>query len=393
MAAAAAIFLATELLPVSGFWIELLRRSSEAALVGGLADWFAITALFRRPLGLPIPHTAILPQNKERIGEALGRFVTAHFFSPDLIKERLGTIDPAGRGADWLSRPGNGERVAERVTALLPGVLRSMDDQKIREFLLSILHERLERTDLANTSAVLLQVLMEGRQHHRVYDGLVDLARELLLRNRRSVDKLVAGGSKWWVPRLVDRRIARAIVRESVQKLQDIRQPNHRARWHFERALAGTVDRLKASKETRERVEAFKQRLLANPELQAHLLETWDELHALLLKDAQSDDSRLRQAIAHGLRSVADAVRRDDMLRRQTNRRIRTFIIVNVTPWQEEIGNFISEVVRSWDTGTMSNRVELAVGRDLQFIRMSGTLVGAVVGCLLFLLVSLVELI
>lgn len=392
LAVVAAIFLVAEILPGEGFWIELLRHGSEAALVGGLADWFAVTALFRRPLGLPIPHTAILPNNKDRIGDAIGGFISGHFFQPELIKERLATIDPAGRSAAWLVRADNAELVADRIVGLVPGVLGSTDDEEVRRSLVGILRERLERTDLADTMASGLEIVMEGRHHQRLFTDLVDLAGFLLVRHEDDVRAMVADRRGWWLPGFIDRRLARLLIDEAVLALKDLREPDPKLRWHVDETLVRTVDRLRASESTRAGVERFKQRLLANPRVEAHLSAAWDELRALLMSDVEAEDSRLRRAVAQGLRSLADSIAQDDALRRQTNRRIRTFVIVNVTPWQGEIGNFISEVVRSWDAATVTQRLEQTVGRDLQFIRVSGTVVGAVVGCLLYLLISVINL-
>ncbi len=210
--AAASVFVAASVLHEAGFWVLLVRATAEAAVVGALADWFAVTAVFRRPLGLPIPHTAIVPRNKDRIGEGLGAFVTRNFLTPELLATKLRSIDPAGRLAAWLSAPDHAALVAERVTLVLPHVIRSLEDDEIREFAARALGEQLRSADLSSALGKTLAVVTAGLPFDTVFDRALDALQKLLDREAGTIYEIVAERAAWWVPKAVDRRLAKAIV-------------------------------------------------------------------------------------------------------------------------------------------------------------------------------------
>jgi uncharacterized membrane-anchored protein YjiN (DUF445 family) len=377
--------IASHFSPVETFWIGLARAGTEAALVGGLADWFAVTALFRRPLGLPIPHTALVPRNKDRIGESLASFVERNFLAPDLVAGKLRSLRLAERFARWLARRRTAEMLADRVLAAAPFALETLEDRSLRDFVRRALREQLDDVDFAPLLARVLGVLREQGHHQRVFDQGLRVARRLLAENEDRIYDAVSQKTPWWAPRTVDRRIAEAIVAGVLQLLDDKSEPGHEARRRLEAALADLIARLETSAKSREAVAAMKAQILDNPAVQDYLGSLWDALKRLLLDDVRSPQSRLRGAMVDGLRALGHALAQDREMQARLDRRLELFAAGALAPFRAEIGGFIAEVVRSWDARTVAERLELEVGRDLQYVRMNGTVVGALVGCALYL--------
>lgn len=384
------LFLLTQLVPEPSFWILLLRAGAEAGIVGGLADWFAVTALFRRPLGLPIPHTGIIPRNKDRIGQGLGSFVERNFLAPELIREKLRSSNVALRLSGWLERPANSRLVAEQVVSLLPELIASLQDREVQAFFRETFRDQLRAVDLLPLLGRLLRLLQESRQHQRLLERALELARGLLLNHEAIIYEKVEQRTSWWIPRTVDRRVARAIVAGAEELLAELENPEHPARQDFERTAAELIDKLERSEAFRQRVEEFKERLLASAEMQRLLESLWRELRQLLLARTSASPERLIDSLAASLVALAQTLAQDAAAQARLNRRIEQVLSGFVVPFRAEIGGFIAEVVQSWDAQTVSERLELEVGRDLQYIRINGTLVGALAGCVLFLLTHLV---
>lgn len=387
---AAVVFVLTQLVPEPGFWVLLLRAGAEAGVVGGLADWFAVTALFRRPLGLPIPHTGIIPRNKDRIGQGLGSFVERNFLAPELIAGKLRASNTALRLSRWLKHPRNSRLIAKQVVALLPELIGSLQDREVRAFFREAFRDQLRAVDLLPLVARLLRLLQESGQHQRLFERALGLARGLLLRNEETIYRKVEERTSWWIPRAVDARMARAIVEGAEDLLGELAQPDHPVRADFDRAVRELTDQLAHSERFHARVEEFKDQLLASPEVLQLLESLWDELRELLLARTSGPSPRLVSSIARSLTALGRTLEQDEAAQARLNRRIEHLLSGFVVPFRAEIGGFIAEVVQSWDARTVSDRLEIEVGRDLQYIRVNGTLVGALAGCGLFLLTHLV---
>jgi uncharacterized membrane-anchored protein YjiN (DUF445 family) len=381
----ASLFVGLHFVPDPGFWIRLLQALTEAAVVGALADWFAVTALFRRPLGLPIPHTAIIPRNKDRIGEGLGRFVERNFLDPNLVAAKLRSIDPAARLARWLSVPGNAEGAADRIAASVPGIIRSIEDRELRQFFVQTQGERLRALEVAPLLGRMLDLLLERGHHQVLIERMVAAALDYVERNETRLEELVGEKSGWWMPRSIDRRVAKAVGHGARELLADLLDPASHARIRLEMAVEQIATDLRTDPEMRAKVEAAKQQLLDQPEVLAWLGRLWDEARDAALSDLAAPDGRTRGAIVSTLRSIGMKLAADEAMRLRVNVAAERFAMRIVVPWRRGIGHFISEVVRSWDTRTVTRRLEMAVGSDLQYVRISGTLVAALVGTGLFL--------
>jgi uncharacterized membrane-anchored protein YjiN (DUF445 family) len=378
------ILVGTYMVPEATFAVLLARAASEAGIVGGLADWFAVSALFRRPLGLPIPHTAIIPRNKDRIAEALGLFVERNFLTEETVLRKLRDIRAAKRVTAWLATPETGASIAQSIATALPYVVRSLDDSDLQRFTHATLGEQLRKADVASVAARALDVLGQTGEADTLFARVAEIAGDWLKTNRAEIDALVHEKSPWWLPRSIDRKIAAAIVDGVIELLGDLRDPKSDARQKFKTALSGLVDELLKSTKQREEINAAKNRILDHPEFQAWLGAIWRRSSQALLADLAQPDSETRAGLERAIHLFARALQSDQAMQRHIDNLLER-LAVYIISWRNAIGSFISEVVKSWDTKVLTERLELVVGSDLQYIRMNGTVVGAIAGCLIFL--------
>ena len=386
LGAMAAVFLATTLVTQPGFWLLLVRATAEAALVGGLADWFAVTALFRQPLGLPIPHTAILPKNKDRIGEGLAIFIERNFLTPEIVRAKLRSIDSARLIADWLSAPTSADAVARRLVRMLPYLIGAADDRYFRAFFREALRRHLTEIELAPLLGRGIAVLTANGFHETLLDRLLDFSGQFL--EEREEQLYAAAGAqrrRWWIPKAVNRQIARAIIGGVKEVLSKVREPGTPARRNLLQAIERLAEELSTSPAYRSRVEQAKLRILEDAEVGAWLDSVWGDIKQALLTDLASQQSRAHQTLAAVILSLGSQLTADGAMRKRVDRTIEAMAL-EIVPWRDALAQFIIEVVRQWDAASFTNRLELVVGGDLQYIRITGTLVGGFVGCLLYLL-------
>jgi uncharacterized membrane-anchored protein YjiN (DUF445 family) len=381
-----AVLIGTYMVPIpdQGFGVLLARAASEAGIVGGVADWFAVTALFRRPLGLPIPHTAIIPHNKDRIADALGRFVERNFLAEDAVLKKLRDAQAAIRFTAWLAAPETASSIADSITTALPYVVRSLDDSDLQRFAQGTLGEQLRKADVASMLARAIDVLGQTGEADVLLARVAEIAADWIKTNRADIDQVVHERSPWWLPRSIDRKIAAAIVDGVIELLGDMRDPKSDARRKFKMALASLVGELLRSPTQRDEINAAKNRMLDHPEFQAWLGAVWGRSSRALLEDLAKLDSGTRAGLERAILLFARALQSDEAMQRHIDVLLER-LAVYVISWRSEIGSFISEVVKSWDTKVLTERLELVVGSDLQYIRMNGTVVGAIAGCLIFL--------
>lgn len=391
LAAMAGVFIVTNLIAEPGFWVLLLRATAEAAVVGGLADWFAVTALFRQPLGLPIPHTAIIPKNQVRIGEGLANFIEHNFLTPELVSAKLRSIGPARLIADWLSCPANADAVADHLARGMPHVLAAVDDRDFRAFVGETLGRQLRAIELAPMLGRAIAMLTANRVHEGLLDRFLDICREFLdAREDQLYAAAEAQRRRWWIPKAVNRQIAKSIIGGVRELLSNLREPGSAARQNLLFGIERLAGELCISPEYRARVEEAKLRLLEDAEAQAWLSSIWGNLEQALLADLVSPDSKIRQTLASTIGLFARNLLADPAMRKRVDRTIE-LMATELIPWRVELAQFIIEVVRQWDTKSFTERLELVVGRDLQYIRINGTVVGGFIGCLLYLLSSALE--
>lgn len=355
-----------------------------AATVGGLADWYAVVALFRRPLGLPIPHTAIIPRNHQRIADNLGAFIETNFLAPDAVETKLGEVDFAGQIADWLSDQGRSAALADFVVKLLPQTLAAIDETGARRFFGERLRAELQRIEIAPLAAGLLTAVAESGRHQRLLNELLG-ALDRLLTDQATLDRL-REKIRQELPTLfkfyqAEAFLLRKIVASTAAFIEEARaDPGHPLRREFDRFVMSFVERLRHSPEFAQRAEAMKHELLARPEVESFAGGAWDSLRSFLERDAASADSRVRRQLEIMLVDVGRQLAGDRAMRAEINRGMVRLLGEFVQRQKSGVGRFIADQVKSWDIDVLVGRIELTVGRDLQYIRFNGALIGGLAG-------------
>jgi uncharacterized membrane-anchored protein YjiN (DUF445 family) len=382
----AAIYLLTRRAPPSWVWAPYLGAFAEAGMVGACADWFAVVALFRRPLGLPIPHTAVVPENKRRIGAALGRFITNNFLSPRVAIARLSSVDFAGLAARWLADERNARTIAAGAGRVIPYVLDLVPKAAIEEWVAFAARRGIEAVPAAPLASRALSILWAEGAGQTLLDQGLDFAETMLDKHKATIVQHVSQRSSRFIPKWVDDMIAAKVINGLSGTLKEMREPDHPWRDEANALVEKWIDDLAHDPETRAKGEALKRKILANPVFAEQARALWEELEAGL----RDDLPRHAEAIVAWLAASAGALGRwleADAARRATiNRRLKLFALRAVLPRRAEIGAYIAAVVDNWDTATLVERLELQVGKDLQYIRINGTLVGGLVGLLIFTL-------
>jgi uncharacterized membrane-anchored protein YjiN (DUF445 family) len=362
--------------------LPFVRAFAEAAMIGALADWFAVVALFRHPLGLPIPHTAVIPKNKDRIGEGLARFVQENFLAPGVVAEKLAATDVAGRLANWIATGDNARIFSERTMRVLPTLIDAFDDDDIRHLAQGVVVARLRKVEFAPLAGEVLTLLTANDRHHELVDRIARRVAALLEDYEPQIREKVAENTAWlWKLVGVDARISDkllAVARKTIGELAE--DPDHAMRLRVEQMLQELIHNLKTSPRFLEEGEALKETLLRQPALAHYLEGIWRDLRRDIQTDIGRDDSRIREHLSAFLQGLAAGVLEDETVRRKLNRVIRTVTLQIVTAQREEIASMISGTMRRWDSTTFSARIEAEVGRDLQYIRINGTVIGGLAG-------------
>jgi uncharacterized membrane-anchored protein YjiN (DUF445 family) len=379
------IFVATTVAKVDWRWLPYLRAFAEAGMVGACADWFAVVALFRRPLGLPIPHTGIIPNNKERIAGALGRFMTNNFLTTPVMNERLARVDVIGSISRWLEQPANAKRLGDYLALLLPKIVESLPVPQIGESVGKFAQQALAAIPAAPAAAKLLEIVWAQGEAQALVARAIEYGESYLANNKDYFTEKIAQQSSRWIPKWIDKMIADKVMSGMLMTLTEMRAPGHPWRIELQRAVARLIVKLGSDPQMYARGEAFKAELLANPLFieQAKLL--WGEVENGLQTGIPSHTSAIGHAFEQTLRSIGRWLGEDAERQAQLNRRIRAGARRLLLNYRFEIGAYIERVVRNWDSTTLVERLELQVGKDLQFIRINGTLVGGLVGLLIFI--------
>ena len=355
-----------------------------AATVGGLADWYAVVALFRRPLGLPIPHTAIIPRNHLRIADTLGEFIETNFLAPEPVEKRLGEVDFAALVADWLVEPERAAALADFVLRLLPQTLGAIDQSGLKAFIGKRIMAELQRVELAPLAAGLLSAVTEKGRHQRLLDELLG-ALEKVLTNEETLAALRERIRKE-LPALfnlyrADAYLLRKIVASTSGFIQDARADRqHPLRLEFDSFVTGFIEQLRSSQAFARRAESLKRDLLARPEIAAIAEGAWESLRTFLEQDSRAPDSQIRRQLEAMLVDIGGQLARDPAIRAEINRGMVRVLADFVQSQKSGVGRFIADQVKAWDIDMLIGRIELTVGRDLQYIRFNGALIGGLAG-------------
>lgn len=379
----ALLFLASRALearhPAWGF----VQAFAEAAMVGGLADWFAVTALFRHPLGLPVPHTAIIPRNKDRIGDTLAIFLRDNFLTAHVVARRMRRLDVAAVVGRWLANPVGGQgRLRHGASRLAASLIQSFDQQRLGGMVKGAIANRLRSTEVAPLLGQAIHAAIAEDRHVPLIDGMIRFVARAVDANEQVIRAMVhdrAGSILRWTG--LDETLANKIL-DGLRKLADdiAADPQHPLRAKAEEGLAKLAADLQSDPALQARVEQFKEDMIGNPALQRWLDGMWERSRAALLRLVRDPDRAMAGGMGDALRQLGETLQRDPRLARTINRFVRRAAVGMVADYGDAIVRLVSDTVRGWDARTITGRLENAVGRDLQYIRINGTLVGGLVG-------------
>jgi uncharacterized membrane-anchored protein YjiN (DUF445 family) len=378
---AAVVYLVT--LDQGGFW-GYVNAGAEASMVGAIADWFAVTAIFKHPLGLPIPHTALIPKRKDEFGKSLEDFVQENFLQEAIIRDRLVAARVSARAAEWLRDPANAARVVAEGSSLLTLGINKLRDSDVEALVSEVLLPRLVVEPISPIAGNLLTEILRDGAHH----GLVDLALEeghhWLVHNQDTFTQVVGERAPWWAPERLNEKVTERLHLEAVRWLADIRaDPHHRARQALDSLLEQLAADLLSTPRTQERAERLKVRMLEHPQFLASGMAVFDAMKQALRDALADDDGPLRERATAELVGFADRLAADQALQGRLDTWAADAVVFAVRRYGGELTAVITHTVERWDGKEAAQRIELHVGRDLQFIRINGTIVGGLVGVLI----------
>jgi uncharacterized membrane-anchored protein YjiN (DUF445 family) len=381
----AGVFVVAHLLEPGHPWLGYVRATAEAAMVGGVADWFAITALFRHPLNIPIPHTAIIPARKDRIGRTLGNFVQNNFLTAPVLGAKLRGVEPGRRAAEWLRRPENARAIARHVAAALRSATEVVKDEDVHALLERSVIEPLKQRPIAPLLARGLTMLTANDRHQQLLDRVISGLARLIEQNEEAIRARIHEESPWWVPGFVDDQVHARVVAGIEHTLLEVSaDPAHPLRRQFDELLTDWITQLQQSPTAMERADAVKQQIFDHPTSRQLSTSLWDEVKRMLDRRAEPAGSEPPGALERGLIALAEGALEDEALLAKIDGWIIAAVLGVVEQHRHEVGSLIASTVSSWDPEETSRRLELVVGRDLQFVRINGTLVGGLVGLLLY---------
>jgi uncharacterized membrane-anchored protein YjiN (DUF445 family) len=370
-------------------WLAWVRAASEGGMVGAIADWFAVTALFRHPLGLKIPHTAIIPRRKDEIGATLGEFVEQNFLSAAVVRQKLESIGLGRTVGAWLARPENAARVADDAAAAGRGMLELLDDENVQDVVEQITRTHLIEPGWSEHVGAWGERLIADGGHHSAVNLLLDGLDEWMTANPEMFFKLVSARLPTWVPSFVDRLVDERIYRETVDFVRRARSnPRHPARVAMDTYLLELARKLQEDPETIEALERAKSEVFDSPRVRDLAGRAWHTTREALIVSLENPSSGLRQQLAATLVDVGERLGRDVRLAGKVDDWVTDAAVSLVGNHRHEIASVITETIENWDPEETSDKIELQVGKDLQFIRINGTVVGALAGLGIFTVAS-----
>ena len=366
-------------------WVGYIRAFAEASMVGALADWFAVSALFRHPLGIPIPHTAIIPHRKDQIGRSLGEFVQTNFLTREVLNERLAGANVGKRLGDWLADERNATKAGEAVTDLLRGALEVLDDRDVSSALETLVERRVRATPVAPLVGRAIDLAMEGGHHQRLLDAMMTGLGSFIEENRATFRARLEHESPWWIPESIDDRLFAKIYGAVHGFLADVgADSNHELRLAMDARVATFADRLRTDPALLAKGEELKVELLAHPDVRAWLASLWGEVKSNTVIALDDPASELRLRLDRSLTSLGRRLATEPGLQAKVDDWVVRAAGHVVDHYRGEVADLIAGTVAKWDGAATAERLELQVGRDLQFIRINGTIVGGLAGVVIY---------
>lgn len=386
---AACVYVAT--LGRDGFW-GFVNAGAEASMVGAIADWFAVTALFKHPLGLPIPHTALVPKRKDELGKGLEEFVGENFLQEEIIRERVAAATISARVGDWLADPANARRVVDEASDVAAIALDKVRDEHVADLVTHALVPRFREEPISPLLGTMLMEVLRDDLHHGLVDLALDEMHRWLMENPDTFSSVLEERAPWWAPPKLNDAVTSRLHVQALAWLEDIRHdPHHRAREALDSMLGQLATDLLHDDQTRARAEALKERLLDHPQVVTTAISLWKAMRAALLASVRDRDGAVRVRLLAELNAFSQRLREEPALRERLDRYAADSAVFLIGRYGAELTTVITHTIERWDGKEAASRIELHVGRDLQFIRINGTIVGGLVGVLIHALSLLVH--
>lgn len=365
--------------------LAYVRAAAEGGMVGALADWFAVTALFRHPLGIPIPHTAIIPTRKDEIGRSLGEFIETNFLDASVVRTKLDSTALAATAGAWLRDPAHAETIAREASTMASGILRALSDDEVQELLGDLAREHVVSPEWAPSIGGWLAHVVDAGAHHDAVDLAVDSVSTWLSTNRASFSGLVSRRLPSWVPSIALRLVDDTVYHEAVTFVAAVQaDPDHPARRAIDTYLMRLADNLQHDPATIGRLEDAKGAAFDSPRVRELAAHAWNTAKTGLLASLDDPDSALRRRVLDALVEIGDRLATDVALQERVDRRVAEAAVFLVERYRHDIASIVTDTVERWDPDETTEKIELMVGRDLQYIRLNGTIVGALAGLAIF---------
>ncbi|MCD6641096.1 MAG: DUF445 domain-containing protein [Nocardioides sp.] len=378
---AAAVYVAT--LGQDGFW-GFVNAGAEASMVGAIADWFAVTALFKHPMGLPIPHTALVPRRKDELGKGLEQFVGENFLQEEIIRERVAAAQISSRVGEWLADPANARRVVDEFAEVATIGLGKVRDDHIADLVTHAFVPRFREEPISPLLGSMLMEVLRDDLHHGVVDLALEEMHRWLVGNPDTFTRVLSERAPWWAPPKLNDAVTQRVHLEAIKWVEDIRaDPHHHAREALDSMLGQLARDLLTDPVTQERAEGFKQRLLEHPQVVTTAISLWKAMRNALLTSMRDRNGAVRQRLLEEVTQFAERLGRDAPLRERLDRTAADVTVFMVERYGAEVTTVITHTIERWDGKEAARKIELHVGRDLQFIRINGTIVGGLVGVLI----------
>jgi uncharacterized membrane-anchored protein YjiN (DUF445 family) len=372
-------------------WLQYVRAAAEGGMVGALADWFAVTALFKYPMGIKIPHTAIIPRRKDQIGASLGEFVETNFLSEQVVQDKLASVNIARRAGEWLATPAGAERVAKEGAAVIRGAFKVLNDDDVQAVIEGMVRKHLLAPPWGPPVGRMAERIFHDGHHHKLVDLLVDRAADWVDDNHDTVTHLVSDRSPTWVPQFVDGLVGDKVYVEILKFVRAVQaNPNHEVRQSIDKYLNDLAQDLQHDPAMIARAEDIKAQVLGDPEVQELASRTWGTVKNALLGAVDDPDSDLTIKFKAAVRDFGSRLVNDPELAGKVNAWIGDAAGYLVRTYRSDIAGVITDTVARWDAEETSQKIELQVGKDLQFIRINGTVVGSLAGLTIFTVAHLI---
>ncbi|WP_411156900.1 DUF445 domain-containing protein [Nocardia cyriacigeorgica] len=368
-----------------GDWVGYVRAASEAGMVGALADWFAVTALFRHPLGLPIPHTAIIKRKKDQLGASLGSFVGTNFLSPEVVTAKVNSAQVSWRVGRWMADPANAARVAQESSTILRAVVGVLRDEDVEQVIDNTIVKRIAEPQWGPPIGRVLAELLADNRQLPLLDLLAERAHQWALGSQETIDRVVLRDAPQWAPKFVNIMLSEKIYREVVEFTWKVRStPDHEVRLAANRFLEQFADDLQHDEAMIAKAERIKSQIMGREEITGMAEATWRAAKRLILESADDPNSTLRRKVAENVQALGEQLRDDEITRGKVDGWIERGARYLAANYADEIATIVSDTVARWDAEEASKKIELQVGRDLQFIRINGTVVGSLAGLAIY---------